>query len=96
MKPTVFIHTNHKQIVGAIVSEYSMRRNTEHADEFDVRIIQTKDYPLLREVEGRKYLRDGFTRFWRYDDLQSFTTLRFIPPELMGYQGRAVVVDPDL
>jgi hypothetical protein len=96
VKPTVFIHTNHKQVVGAIVSEYSMRRNSKHADKFDVRIIHTKDYPLLREVEGRKYLRDGFTRFWRYEDLQSFTTLRFMPPELMGYKGRAVVVDPDV
>ena len=26
MKPCVFIHTNQKQILGAIVSEYSMRR----------------------------------------------------------------------
>jgi energy-coupling factor transporter ATP-binding protein EcfA2 len=30
------------------------------------------------------------------DDLQSFTPLRFLPPELMGYQGRAVVIDPDV
>jgi hypothetical protein len=30
------------------------------------------------------------------EDLQSFTPLRFMPPELMGYQGRAVVIDPDV
>ena len=30
------------------------------------------------------------------DDLQSFTPLRFMPPELMGYEGHAVVVDPDV
>jgi hypothetical protein len=29
-------------------------------------------------------------------DLQSFTPLRFMPPELMGYAGRAVVIDPDV
>lgn len=96
MKPQVFIHTNHKQIVGAIVSEYSMRRNSKHADQFDVRVIHTKDYPFLWAKEGQEYLRDGVTRQWHMEDLQSFTTLRFMPPELMGYQGRAVVVDPDV
>jgi hypothetical protein len=29
-------------------------------------------------------------------DLQSFTPLRFMPPKLMGHEGRAVVVDPDV
>jgi len=92
----VFIHTNHKQIVGALVAEYSMRRNSQHNDKFDVRIINTKDYAFLAAREWQEYLRDGVTRRWRMEDLQSFTTLRFMPPELMGYQGRAVVVDPDV
>jgi hypothetical protein len=35
-------------------------------------------------------------RSWLYNDLQSFTVLRFTPPELMGYQGRSLVVDPDV
>ena len=96
VKPTVFIHTNHKQIVGAIVAEYSMRRNSRHADEFDVEIIHTADHSFLQAREGEKYLRDGVTRRWHFDDLQSFTPLRFMPPERMGYQGRAVVVDPDV
>jgi len=30
------------------------------------------------------------------EDLQSFTPLRFMPPQLMGYEGRAVVIDPDV
>jgi len=33
-------------------------------------------------------------RPWFNDDLQSFTPTRFMPPELMAYQGRAVVIDP--
>ena len=41
-------------------------------------------------------LRDGVERIWYFDDLQSFTPLRFMPPKLMGHQGRAVVVDPDV
>jgi hypothetical protein len=96
MKPTVFIHTNHKQIVGALVAEYSMRRNSRHGDKFDVRIIDTRNFPFLAAREGQEYLRDGVTRQWHMEDLQSFTPLRFMPPELMGYEGRAVVVDPDV
>jgi hypothetical protein len=96
MRPCVFVHTNHKQYLGALVSAYSFRRYAAQPDTFDVRIIHTRDYPFLRRHEGEEYLRDGVRRRWRYDDLQSFTTLRFMPPELMGYQSRAVVVDPDV
>ena len=96
MKPTVFIHTNPKQIVGAIVSQYSMRRNSRRPDDFDIRVINTGDHPFLQRREGQEYLRDGVTRVWHNSDLQSFTPLRFMPPELMGYAGRAVVVDPDV
>ena len=96
MRPTVFIHTNHKQIAGAIVAEHSLVRNSKNADKFDIRTVHTKDYAALRAQEGQPYLRDGVKRTWRYEDLQSFTTLRFMPPELMGYEGRAVVIDPDV
>jgi len=92
----VFIHTNHKQIVGALVAQHALRRYSRHNDKFDVQIIHTRDYPFLREREGQEYLRDGVKRTWIYDDLQSFTPLRFMPPELMGYKGRAVVIDPDI
>jgi hypothetical protein len=95
-KPTVFIHTNHKQWLGAVVSKYSFERNSKHAGEFEVKFIHTRDYPFMHRREGELYLRDGDKRAWLNDDLQSFTPLRFMPPELMGYQGRAVVVDPDV
>ena len=92
----VFIQTNHKQIVGALVAEYALRRNSQHNDKFEVRIIHTRDYPFFREREGQLYLRDVVKRTWLNDDLQSFTPTRFMPPELMGYQGRSVVIDPDI
>jgi hypothetical protein len=84
---TVFIHTNHRQWLGALVSAYSMRRNSTPSAEFAVEFIHTKDHP---------FLRGGTTRVCDMEDLQSFTPLRFMPPQLMGYQGRAVVVDPDV
>ena len=96
MDHCVFIQTNHKQIVGALVAEYALRRNSVNTDKFDVRIIHMKDYPFFEAREGQLYLRDGVKRTWLNDDLQSFTPTRFMPPELMGYKGRAVVIDPDI
>ena len=96
MKPCVFIHTNHRQYIGALVSAHSMKRNSKNSDAFEVKIINHQDYGFFFEHEGQEYLRDGVKRNWRNDDLQSFTPLRFMPPELMGYEGRAVVVDPDV
>ena len=96
MEYCVFIHTNHKQIVGALVAQYALKRNSKNSDKFDTQIIHTNDYPFLKVREGQEYLRDGVKRNWLNDDLQSFTPLRFLPPELMGYQGRAIVIDPDI
>ncbi|GIX29883.1 MAG: hypothetical protein KatS3mg124_0355 [Porticoccaceae bacterium] len=96
MKYGVFIQTNHKQIVGALVAEHAIRRYSRHNDAFDVTIMHTRDYPFFAAREGQLYLRDGVKRVWLNDDLQSFTPTRFLPPELMGYEGRAVVIDPDI
>ena len=96
MDHCVFIHSNPKQIVGAIVAQHALRRNSRSADKFDVKIITTEDHPFFAEYEGKTYLRDGVKRVWLNDDLQSFTPLRFMPPELMGYRGRAVIIDPDI
>ncbi|MEE9551168.1 MAG: hypothetical protein V3W08_12300 [Candidatus Binatia bacterium] len=96
MKPCVFIQTNHKQIVGAIVASHALKRNSKHADEFDVRIIHHKDYQYFLEKEGQSYLRDRVYRKWQNNDLQSFTLTRFMPPELIGYEGIALCIDPDI
>ena len=96
MKAGVFIQTNHKQIIGAIVAEHALRRYSANNDRFDVHVIDTRDYPVFAEHEGREYLRDGIKRIWLNDDLQSFTPTRFMPPKLMGFEGRAVVIDPDI
>ena len=53
MKPCVFIHTNHKQHLGALVSCHSMRRNSRHADAFDVKLIELKDHQdFFGQVRG--------------------------------------------
>ena len=96
MRHRVFIHTNHKQWLGAVVGKYALEKNSAHADKFDVQFIEVKDHAFLHAKEGQRYLRDGDKRVWLNNDLQSFTPLRFMPPELMGYEGRAVVIDPDV
>ncbi|HSH42520.1 MAG TPA: hypothetical protein VK973_10405 [Arenicellales bacterium] len=92
----VFIQTNHKQILGAMVAAYAVRRYSRHNDRFEVTIIDSRDYPFFAAREGQRYMRDGVEWQWLNDDLQSFTPVRFMPPQLMGYQGRAVVIDPDV
>lgn len=96
MNYCAFIQTNHKQMVGALVAEYALRRFSLHADSFQTQIIDMRNYPWFAAREGQVYLRDGIKRVWLNDDLQSFTPTRFLPPELMGFQGRAVVIDPDV
>lgn len=96
MRNAVFIHTNPKQIVGALVARHALVRHSAAPERFDVRIVNTPDFPALARFEGRRYLREGKQSVWRNDDLQSFTPLRFAVPELMGYAGRAVLTDPDV
>ncbi len=95
-KPCVFIHVNHKQILGAHVGERSLRHFSTHNDKFDIEFIETRDHPFLMARDGDLFLRNGVQRKWRMSDLQSFTPLRFMPPQLMGFRGRALVIDPDV
>jgi hypothetical protein len=83
-------------MLGALVSRYSLQKRSAHADKFDVRFIEVENYPCMLEREGKLYRRDGEMRPWLNDDLQSFTPLRFAPPELMNFEGRAVIMDPDI
>lgn len=91
---TVFIQANARQMLGAKISAESYKKASANPDSFDVVIMDAADYPRLMQ-EGQSILRGGVIRQWEPDDLQSFTPLRFAPPKLMGWKGRAVVTDPD-
>jgi hypothetical protein len=95
MECKVFIQTNDEQFLGAQVAAYALRRNSRHGDRFSVEILHARDVPWLKDRIGQKFLRGGKHHVWKKDDLQSFTPVRFMPPKLMNYQGRAVVIDPD-
>ena len=94
MKPTVFIQANDRQLLGARISAHSYKRASARPDSFDVKIMRVQDFPRLME-HGQSILRAGHVRDWDPDDLQSFTPLRFAPPSLMNFEGRALVTDPD-
>ena len=81
MANIVYIHTNAKQMAGAIVARHSLRRQSARPDAFEVRILKREDHIIFDRCEGRKFLRAGGWRVWRNDDLQSFTPLRFSAPE---------------
>ena len=94
MKNCVFVQANPRQLLGARISAYSYQRNSRRPESFDVRIMMLEDFPRLLQP-GQSILRGGVVREWEPDDLQSFSPLRFAPPTLMGFQGRALVTDPD-
>jgi len=92
---TVFIQANARQMIGARISAFSYRRNARVPGSFEVRILDIAKWPRLMR-EGQTILRAGHVRPWDPDDLQSFTPLRFAPPQVMGFKGKAVVTDPDI
>ena len=96
MKPVVFIHTNEKQMVGALVAKYALKKNSKNPDSFDVKILSLEETPHLYGREGKTYLRKGKVATWRNNDLQSFSPLRMMVPQHMGFKGKALVIDPDI
>lgn len=91
---TVFIQANARQMLGAKISAQSYKKASRRPDSFDVKIMDAAKFPRLMR-EGQSILRAGHVRDWEPDDLQSFTPLRFAPPSLMKFEGRALVTDPD-
>ena len=92
MDRCVYIHTNERQWLGALVAEYALRRNSRHPERFDVRFIHTRDHPFLAAREGQEFLRGGTTRVWRMADLQSFTVNGLRPTAALGCRERVRAV----
>ncbi|MGG6263558.1 hypothetical protein ACQ4M3_04260 [Leptolyngbya sp. AN03gr2] len=96
MKPVLFIHTSAHEIVSAQVAAFSHIYASTHLEQFDIRIIQLEDYPHLLQKHGKTCIRFGKEAAWYKDVPQSFLPLRFLVPQLMGYQGKAILTDPDI
>lgn len=97
MKPVVFIHTNDQQMVAAKLCEHSLRARSKRPDAFEVRMLRVEETPqLYPHREGRPFLHSGYVRTWRNRDLQTHDPLRMRAPQLMRYEGRALMLDPDV
>ena len=82
LKKTVFIHTNAKQMVGAIVGKHSLKRNSANPKEFDVQITVQEDFPLFLDFEGKDFLRGGN---WRNDSDDCTSIFRMRLPPISTY-----------
>lgn len=61
----------------------------------DIIFINFENNPFLVSQVGKKYLRNGKIKFFK-NDLQSFTLLRFYGPELVNYNEKILIIDPDV
>ena len=86
----VYIQSNKYQKIAAKVSAYSFERfglKTEY--------INFEDNKILNDYLGYSYLRKDKTCIFK-DDLQSFTILRFLAPQINNYNDTILVIDPDV
>src|SRR6185369_15310527 len=97
-KPTVIIHTNDRQLVAALVGAHSLRSRSMSPDLFNIRLLRLEETPhLYRRNKQRFDWWDGDgPSVFRRRDLQAFAPLRRMVPALMNFQGRALVLDPDV
>lgn len=96
MRNKVFIQSNNKQFLGAVLARFALKKNSTSPDLFDVEILNVDELDVFKNFQGKKYLRDNREITYNPNDLQSFTLSRFMPPELAGYRGRVIVIDPDI
>ena len=93
---TLFIHTNNKQLFGALLSKYSFEKVCGKNRSFDISIINVDEEQIFNSLFENSILMNGRLINYAKDDLQSFTLSRFMPPELMDYKGKSYVIDPDI
>jgi hypothetical protein len=97
-KPTVVIHTNDQQMVGALVSAHSLKSRSKSPDLFDIRLLRLEETPHLykRHKETFFWWDGDAPSFWSRYDLQAFAPLRRMVPSFQGFKGRALLIDPDV
>ncbi len=95
-KQGAFIQSNTQQIIGAKIAKYALEtRGGLKKRGIPVTIMKVEEIPVFQNFIGKPYRKENYD-VYNFKDLQSFTLTRFMPPELMGYEGRALVIDPDI
>ncbi|MDO8565347.1 MAG: hypothetical protein Q7R67_01885 [bacterium] len=93
---TLFIQADEQQLLGAKVAKFAVEKHLNNKSSVDIKILNVSTMPIFLNLVGKTYLRNGRILTYTLDDLQAFTLSRIMPPELMGFRGRAVVIDPDV
>ena len=86
----IYIQSNKYQKIAAKISAYSFERfglKTEY--------INFEDNKILNKYLFYHYLIKDKTCIFK-DDLQSFTILRFLAPQINNYNDKILVIDPDV
>ena len=86
----VYIACNRFQFLAAKVASYSFSRFG-----FETKIINVENYRQITKFFNRHYLKKGKKVIFR-NDLQSFTFLRFLIPELFLNTDPILIIDPDM
>jgi hypothetical protein len=89
----IYIQQNKKQYLASKIAASSFLRNgVENKNIFFIEFEKNK---LLNDQLGKKYLKNGKLKIFK-NDLQSFTLLRFLAPEINNFKDRILVIDPDV
>jgi len=91
----IFICTNDNQMIGAKVAKNTIINRSQFSTN-DVVILSESEIPSFKRFFMKPYLRRGKMVEFNKNDMQSFTLLRFHIPFLMGFHGKALVIDPDI
>lgn len=83
-------------MLGAMVSRFSIYKNAADKDDILVDFLNVDEMEEFKNFSGKKFLRYGEKITYDPKDLQSFTLTPFKIPEIMNYQGFAMVIDPDI
>lgn len=86
----IFIQSNQFQYTAAKVAKFSFERFGCNAE-----IINFEEHESLTKKIGAEYLRKGEKKIFK-NDLQSFTLLRFLIPELAKPNDKIAIIDPDV
>ena len=86
----IYIQSNKYQKLASMVSKYSFERFGH-----EVEIMNVEENNFLSDKLNHEILRKGKKTIYR-NDLQSFTLLRFLAPQLNNYKDKILVIDPDI
>ncbi len=89
----LYIQKNNKQDLAAKIAAASFIKNGFKKE--NIFFLDFEKNDLLKSMVGKKYKRSGKIKYFK-NDLQSFTLLRFLAPELDNYKGKLLVIDPDV